>query len=181
MTTQPLTLKNVKVGNTKTTKVGDVQRSTFDKVTREFGEPVSFRVRVRTTRKGHYAIEVKIDEAFVSVGSVDQQAVGIYSLNFVSGSSYRDRLTLNQAVEVVVHAYLQDLEYAAYQASEAGLAEQAERDARAATVQAQYEATQQAAQARKARLADLGIESNGMSLTIDQIDALLALVPVTVA
>lgn len=178
MNTQPLVLKNVKVGNTKTTKVGDVQRSTFDKVTKEFGEPVSFRVRVRTTRKGHYAIEVKIDETFVSVGSVDQQAVGIYSLNFVSGSSYRDRLTLNQAVEVVAHAYLQDLDYAAYQASPAGLAEKAKEAEKAAAIQAEYHATQRAAQVRKDTLLALGIESNGFTLDAAGIDTLLSLVAI---
>lgn len=176
---QPLVLKTSKSNSAY--KAGIIERSQFDRATKTWGSPRQHEVRVRTISKGHYAIGLKVDGEFVKVGSVDQQAVGIYSLNFVSGSAYRDRLTLAQAVEVVCHSYLQDAEYRAYQTSPAGLAEKAKEAAAQAAREAEYEATQNAAQVRKAALADLGITSDGFSLTADQIDALLALVPVTVA
>jgi hypothetical protein len=87
-------------------------------------------------------------------------------------------ITLASAAERVVNTFLQNEEYKAFKASDAGLAEQAERDAKAAAQAAEYQATQHAAQARKDALLALGIESNGFTLDAAGIDALLALVSI---
>ena len=126
--------------------------------------------------KGAYDLYLDMENGAVYVGAVRQRAVGLYTLHFVSGSSYSDRMTLVHAMENVAYTYLNNAAYEYFKTTTKGLVEAAEKQAKADAQQAQIDAIKAADQVRKERLSSLGIESDGKSLTAEQIDSLLAIV-----